>query len=171
MSDNTVHPAVVLAVEQSETHHGLAEHATTDAERRAHLSTVRALDKAAMEMARGNIPQHIYADTWLVNSRTHAGVVYHVNLGPQTCTCKNGRTCWHLAACNVCHEAGAVVPVRIADIATGGDDDINPEAWDLPPQSDLDYDDAIEQRREREEADAYRAINTFGQPDVDGNWF
>ena len=90
-----------------EEHCALASKATTDAERRAHLSTVRALNKAAMEMVKGNIPQTAGDGQYLVNSRTNAGVVYRVDVYAQRCDCANQHACWHLAACNVCDEVVA----------------------------------------------------------------
>ncbi len=100
----TLHPAVTLALQQSETHCALASKATTEAERRAHLSTVRAVNKAAMEMVKGNIPQAVGDGQYLVNSRTNAGVVYRVDVYGQRCDCANQHACWHLAASNVCDE-------------------------------------------------------------------
>lgn len=110
----TLHPAVTLALQQSETHCALASKATTEAERRAHLSTVRALNKAAMEMVRGNIPQSVGDGQYLVNSRTNAGVVYRVDERMHTCDCANGRACWHLTACDLL-EFGGVVTTEYAD--------------------------------------------------------
>lgn len=99
-----LHPAVTLALQQSETHSALASKATTEAERRAHLSTVRALNKAAMEMVRGNIPQAVGDGQYLVNSRTNAGTVYRVDVYAQACDCANQHACWHLAACSLMEE-------------------------------------------------------------------
>jgi hypothetical protein len=96
--------AVALCVEQARQHQDLAMQATTDDERRAHEATMRALDKAAMELVKGNAPRYAGQGMWLVESRTQAGTVYRVDLGNQTCSCKNGRTCWHLSAANVCED-------------------------------------------------------------------
>lgn len=100
----TVNPAVALCVEQARQHQELAASASTDDERRAHEATMRSLDKAAMELVKGNAPRYAGAGVWLVESRTQANTVYRVDLTTQTCNCKNGRTCWHLSAANVCEE-------------------------------------------------------------------
>lgn len=65
---------------------------------------MRALDKAAMELVKGNSPRYAGAGVWLVESRTRANTVYRVDLTTQMCNCKNGRACWHLAAANICDE-------------------------------------------------------------------
>lgn len=99
---------IALALAQAEYHQSLARDTSAEEERRAHTATMRALDKAVMEMAGGNVPRRvavIETGVWMVNSRTNAGTVYRVDLLRQTCTCANGRTCWHLAAANVCEEA------------------------------------------------------------------
>lgn len=100
----TVNPAVALCVEQARQHQELAADASTDEERRAHEATMRSLDKAAMELVKGNAPRYAGFGVWLVESRTHANTVYRVDLTTQTCNCKNGRACWHLSAANVCEE-------------------------------------------------------------------
>ena len=124
-----VHPAIVRAIEQSATHFDLAEHATTDAERRAHLSTVRASNKAAMEMAKGNMPRLAGDGIYLCESRTNAGVVYRVDVYAQRCDCANQHACWHLAAANVCEEVavreandGDLLPQRPLGGASGARD-------------------------------------------------
>lgn len=99
-----VNPAVALCVEQARQHQELANGASTDEERRAHEATMRSLDKAAMELVKGNAPRYAGAGVWLVESRTHANTVYRVDLSTQMCNCKNGRTCWHLSAANVCED-------------------------------------------------------------------
>lgn len=104
MNPVPVNPAVALCVEQARQHQQLAAGASTDDERRAHEATMRGLDKAAMEMVRGNAPRYAGFGVWLVESRTHANTVYRVDLGTQQCSCKNGRACWHLSAANVCEE-------------------------------------------------------------------
>jgi hypothetical protein len=104
MTTIAISPAVALCVEQARQHQDLAVAASTDEERRAHEATMRALDKAAMELVKGNAPRYAGQGVWLVESRTQAGTVYRVDLGTQMCSCKNGRTCWHLSAANVCEE-------------------------------------------------------------------
>lgn len=112
-----VNPAVALCVEQARQHQELAAGASTDEERRAHEATMRALDKAALELVKGNAPRYAGFGLWLVESRTQANTVYRVDLQRQTCNCKNGRSCWHLSAANVCEElrsmpADQVLPAR-----------------------------------------------------------
>lgn len=104
MTTIEVNPAVALCVEQARQHEQLAAGASTDDERRAHEATMRSLDKAAIEIVKGNAPRYAGFGVWLVESRTQANTVYRVDLTRQTCTCKNGRACWHLAAANVCDE-------------------------------------------------------------------
>lgn len=104
MNPVAVNPAVALCVEQARQHQELANGASTDEERRAHEATMRSLDKAAMELVKGNAPRYAGCGVWLVESRTQANTVYRVDLSAQTCSCKNGRACWHLAAANVCEE-------------------------------------------------------------------
>lgn len=99
-----INPAVALCVEQARQHQELANGASTDEERRAHEATMRSLDKAALELVKGNAPRYAGAGVWLVESRTHANTVYRVDLGTQMCSCKNARNCWHLAAANICDE-------------------------------------------------------------------
>lgn len=100
----TVNPAVALCVERAAHHQQLANDAVTDDERRAHEATMRALDKAALELVKGNAPRYAGAGVWLVESRTQANTVYRVDLTTQMCSCKNARNCWHLVAANVCDE-------------------------------------------------------------------
>lgn len=104
MTTIDINPAVALCVEQARQHQELANDASTDDERRAHEATMRGLDKAALELVKGNAPRYAGFGVWLVESRTQANVVYRVDLSTQTCSCKNGRACWHLAACNVLDE-------------------------------------------------------------------
>ena len=104
MTTIDVNPAVALCVERAQQHQALAADASTDEERRAHEATMRALDKAAMELVKGNVPRYAGSGMWLVESRTQANTVYRVDLTTQMCSCKNGRTCWHLSAANVCEE-------------------------------------------------------------------
>ena len=104
MNPVAVNPAVALCVEQARQHQELANGASTDEERRAHEATMRSLDKAAMELVKGNTPRYAGFGVWLIESRTQANTVYRVDLGAQTCNCKNGRACWHLSAANVCEE-------------------------------------------------------------------
>ena len=104
MTTIDINPTIALCVEQARQHQELAAGASTDEERRAHEATMRALDKAAMELVKGNAPRYAGFGVWLVESRTQAGTVYRVDLGTQQCSCKNGRTCWHLSAANVCED-------------------------------------------------------------------
>lgn len=146
MTTIEVNPTVALCVEQARQHEQLAADALTDEERRAHEATMRSLDKAALEMVKGNAPRYAGFGVWLVESRTQANVVYRVDLQRQTCTCKNGRTCWHLSAANVCEElrsmpADALPAVTMSDDALdeaaiaytmhgGTPDDINAFDWE-----------------------------------------
>ena len=104
MTTIEVNPAVALCVERAQHHQQLAAGASTDDERRAHEATMRSLDKAALEIVKGNSPRYAGAGVWLVESRTQAGTVYRVDLRVQQCSCKNGRSCWHLSAANVCED-------------------------------------------------------------------
>lgn len=104
MTTIDINPTVALCVERAQQHQALAADASTDEERRAHEATMRSLDKAALEIVKGNSPRYAGAGVWLVESRTRAGTVYRIDLQRQTCTCKNGRSCWHLSAANVCEE-------------------------------------------------------------------
>lgn len=104
MTTIDINPTIALCVERAQHHQQLAVGASTDEERRAHEATMRALDKAAMELVKGNAPRYAGFGVWLVESRTQAGTVYRVDLGTQQCSCKNGRTCWHLSAANVCED-------------------------------------------------------------------
>lgn len=104
MTTIEVNPAVALCVERAQQHQVLAADASTDEERRAHEATMRALDKAAMEIVKGNTPRYAGSGLWLVESRTQANVVYRVDLTTQMCSCKNAKSCWHLSAANVCEE-------------------------------------------------------------------
>lgn len=104
MTTIEVNPIVALCVERAGHHQQLAATAATDEERRAHEATMRSLDKAAMEIVKGNMPRYAGQGVWLVESRTQANVVYRVDLETQQCNCKNGKSCWHLAAANVCEE-------------------------------------------------------------------
>lgn len=99
-----INPAVALCVERAQQHQQLAQNASTDDERRAHEATMRALDKAAIELVKGNAPRYAGSGVWLVESRTQANTVYRVDLSTQMCSCKNARSCWHLASANVCEE-------------------------------------------------------------------
>ena len=115
-----VNPAVALCVERAQHHQQLAAGASTDDERRAHEATMRSLDKAALELVKGNAPRYAGQGVWLVESRTQANTVYRVDLTTQVCNCKNGKSCWHLSAANVCDElramsADAVPVMRIYD--------------------------------------------------------
>lgn len=110
MSD-LVTRAAALAAEMATAHEAtIRDGNTTDDERKAHEATMRALDKAAMELAGGNLPRQA-GPFYMVASRTQAGVVYRVDLNANTCTCKNGRACWHIAAAQVFDSAtkGAMV--------------------------------------------------------------
>jgi hypothetical protein len=104
MTTIEVNPSVALCVERAQQHQQLAQDAATDEERRAHEATMRSLDKAAIELVKGNTPRCAGQGVWLVESRTQANTVYRVDLTTQMCSCKNGRSCWHLAAANVCEE-------------------------------------------------------------------
>lgn len=137
----TLHPAVTLALQQSETHCALASKATTDAERRAHLSTVRAVNKAAMEMVKGNMPQAVGDGQYLVNSRTNAGVVYRVDVFAMRCDCANQHACWHLAAANVLEEVEtAALPIRLSDIERADDDDYLPASMRATDEEMAEFD-------------------------------
>ena len=117
MTDTTaIHPAILLACEQASTHKQLADDAKADAERRAHRATMNSLNKAAMEMLKGNMPRSIGDGRYLVNSRTNAGQVYQVDVYQQACTCANQHACWHLAAANVCEEVEtAALPIKLRE--------------------------------------------------------
>jgi hypothetical protein len=120
MTTIEVNPSVVLCVERAQQHQQLAQGAATDEERRAHEATMRSLDKAAIELVKGNTPRYAGSGVWLVESRTQANTVYRVDLTTQMCSCKNGRSCWHLAAANVCEEvrsapADEVPATRVTD--------------------------------------------------------
>ena len=104
MTTIDINPTVALCVERAQQHQALAADASTDEERRAHEATMRSLDKAAMELVKGNAPRYAGFGVWLVESRTQANTVYRVDLKTQACNCKNGRTCWHLSAANICEE-------------------------------------------------------------------
>ena len=104
MTTIDINPTVALCVERAQQHQALAADASTDEERRAHEATMRSLDKAAMELVKGNAPRYVGFGVWLVESRTQANTVYRVDLNTQACNCKNGRACWHLSAANVCEE-------------------------------------------------------------------
>lgn len=104
MTTIDINPTVALCVERAQQHQALAADASTDEERRAHEATMRSLDKAALELVKGNAPRYAGAGVWLVESRTQANTVYRVDLTTQMCNCKNGRACWHLAAANICDE-------------------------------------------------------------------
>lgn len=104
-----------LAIAYAAQHQELALQAVTDDERNAHLATMKALDKAAMEFAKGALPAQVGA-MWLVQSRTNGQAVYRVDLAAQTCTCEAGmahKPCWHLAAADVMQD--------ITDAGTGED--------------------------------------------------
>ena len=80
---------------------------------------MRGLDKAAMEIVKGNLPRYAGSGVWLVESRTQANVVYRVDLVTQQCNCKNGKSCWHLAAANVCEEVRSAPPVELPALPDG----------------------------------------------------
>lgn len=108
MTTIDVSPTIALCVERAQQHQALAADASTDEERRAHEATMRSLDKAAMELVKGNAPRYAGFGVWLVESRTQANTVYRVDLTTQVCSCKNARSCWHLSAANVCEELRAL---------------------------------------------------------------
>lgn len=84
---------------------------------------MRSLDKAALELVKGNAPRCAGSGVWLVESRTQANTVYRVDLQRQTCTCKNGKTCWHIAAANVCEELRSA-PADVLPMQSMPDDEI-----------------------------------------------
>jgi hypothetical protein len=116
-----VSPEVEMCISRAALHQSLAADASTDEERRAHEATMRSLDKAAMEIVKGNMPRYAGQGAWLVESRTQAGTVYRIDLATQQCSCKNGKSCWHLAAANICDEvrsapADALPAVTMPDV-------------------------------------------------------
>lgn len=117
-----------LAAELIEAHQAIADEATTtEAERKAHQATINQLTKAAFEFAGGNLPRQA-GPLVLVSSRTAANVVYSVNPDANTCTCRNGRACWHIAAAQVFLAAKAEEAKEAARV-----DDMLDEVFDAIP--------------------------------------
>ena len=137
MTTIAIDPRIALAVEQAKTHEALAADSVMDTEQRAHRATMRALDKAAMEMAKGNMPLRVSDGIYMIASRTQANIVYRCDVHTQACTCENKHACWHLAACNVCEECDTAT-ARATLSAEEGDNDINPDAWDEPASYERD---------------------------------
>lgn len=99
---------VDLAIAMAAQHEDLARQASLEDERKAHLSTMRQIDKAASEMTKGNLPVKVGA-VWLVNSRHDGGAAYRIDPARQTCTCEagmHGKACWHVAAVQVMEQIG-----------------------------------------------------------------
>ncbi len=95
-----------LAITLAQHHEELARNEAGDEARSAHLATMRALDKAAMEFTKGAIPAKA-GDVYLVTSRTNGGSVYRVDPRTGTCTCEAGlanKLCWHRVAAELCEQ-------------------------------------------------------------------
>lgn len=141
--------AAALAAEMATAHeHIIRDGNTTDDERKAHEATMRALDKAAMELAGGNLPRQA-GPFYMVASRTQAGVVYRVDLDGVSCTCKNGKACWHIAAAQVFDSATKGAQVIEPTLEASGptvdelfDALIDPDEWHSVNEVEADEEQA-----------------------------
>jgi hypothetical protein len=102
---------ISLAIELAREHEAAAnEPNTTDKDKRAHLKIARALDKAGGQMTAQNMPRYGEDGVYFVDSFTHRGTTYRVDLKEHACNCQNGRDCWHLAAAYVVDQVRTMQP-------------------------------------------------------------